>query len=961
MFYQIDSTVFFIPEIHKKYIQDWKKDDNFFYETHSFSAMLLKVKQEPFVTFVGVPGSGKTATARHIALLLEKEGYAILPITDKSEIKTYCDPYNLQVFVIDDVIGIYKFDSIELNVLNRYKDIVVNPAMPKTKILMTCRETVFRHKKMSKIFLTKQENVILLQSEENALNDQDKRKLFAKYQIDPNIWKSGNLASSSNMFPFLCKLFSEDEKYKVYGLSFFITPVPCILKELDSMKRDNEIQYVSLMLLMINQNKLTEDMFSEYNTKRQSAFNEMKGKLLEKCQVPCDTYGYHFINALSEMEKTYTNKCGNEITFINDSLFEITACHFGRQCPEMILQYMSCDFIANNIKVDTRENDAFIRSENENELCIWLQEEKHHKLLAECLAKHVENDELHSVFRNEAMKHSTVLRAFIKVMEKMKFTQLYSIFLSKRRSESQEKCGFNPRMHLIDQASINTDLNDHITTVRAITWIIYYGHHKILQYIIDQCLKEEEEVDELYPPCNRYVFRNYEMMKQSDKINQLETRNPDTTEQFILLCLGCFSGCLNIVQILLKYLNKYAILNERNLGSTPLVIACKLGYSEIANELVKAGADINLDDTQVTPLLVACQKGHLCVVETLIRLGANVNLCFEFRTPLTVACQEGYFEIVKKLTQSGADVNTDNNNNTHTPLTIACEHGHARVVEELIQANSNVNLKGKFHTPLTAACQNGHVDVVEKLIKAGASVNLKCESTPLNIAVKRGHLSIVDKLINAKADVNFNDGKQTPLIVACEKGCLSLVKELIKAGADVHLNCALYTPLTAACKSDACTHDMRLCVVQELLNRGADVNLMDGNRTPLTAACFNEYLDIVEKLIQAGARVNQQDKTKTPLTTACWNGHLSVVKYLIEQRADVNLKDETRTPLTASCKRGHLDVVEELIKAKAKVNLSDGEWTPLTAASSKFVTEILLNAGAVLKCQKLQLYFERDI
>lgn len=955
--------------------------------------MLLKVKQQPFVTFVGVPGSGKTATARHIALLLKKEGYAILPITDKSKIETYCDPCNLQVFVIDDVFGIYKFDSTELDELNRYKDIVVNPVMQKTKILMTCRETVFRHKKLSNIFLTKQENVILLQSEENALTDQDKRELFAKYQIDQDIWKSASLASSSYMFPLLCKLFSEDDKYKVYGLSFFISPVPCILKELDSMKRDNEIQYVSLILLMVNQNKVTEDMFRECNTKQQSDFNEIKGKLLEECQVPYDTDGYQFINALSEMEKTYTSKCGNEITFINDSLFEITACHFGRQCPEIILQYMSCDFIANNVKVDTFENDALIRSakENENDRCIRLQEEKHHKLLAKRLAKDLENGELHSVFKNEAMKHSTVLRAFIEVMEKMKFKQLYSIFLSNLKSENQAKYGFNPRKHLLNQAFDDTDLNDHIVTVRAITWIIYYGHHQILQYIIAQCLKEEEEVGELYRPSNRYVFRNYEKMKQSDKLNQLETSKPDTIEQFILLCIGSYCGCLNIVQVLLKYLNKYAILNERHLGSTPLVIACKLGYSEIANELVKAGADINLDDTQVTPLLEACQKGHLCVVETLISLGANVNLRFEFRTPLTVACQKGYFEIVKKLIQSEADINLDNK--LHTPLTIACEHGHARVVEELIHANSNVNLNGKIHTPLSAACQNGHVDIVETLINAGASVNLKCKSTPLIIAVQKEHLNIVDKLINAKADVNQNDGMQTPLIVACEIGCLDSVTKLIQAGADVNFSCALYIPLTAACKSDACKRDLRLCVVQELLNRGADVNLIDGNRTPLTYACFQGYLDIVETLIKAGARLNQQDKTQTPLTTACWkghesiveyliekgadlnqrdktqtplttacwNGHLDIVKHLITHGADVNLKDETRTPLTASCKRGHVGVVDALINAKAKVNLSDGEWTPLTAASSNIVTEKLLNAGAVYKCRKLKQYFERDI
>lgn len=62
--------------------------------------MFEKVKEQTYVTFVGVPGSGKTATARHIALKLQEEGYDILPITDKNKIEDYCDPQNLQVFLL---------------------------------------------------------------------------------------------------------------------------------------------------------------------------------------------------------------------------------------------------------------------------------------------------------------------------------------------------------------------------------------------------------------------------------------------------------------------------------------------------------------------------------------------------------------------------------------------------------------------------------------------------------------------------------------------------------------------------------------------------------------------------------------------------------------------------------------------------------------------------------------------
>lgn len=89
-------------------ITNWKIADEKFVETHSFPQMLQQVQSQPYITFVGTPGSGKTATARHIALKLQKEdGYEILPIIDIKDIVTYCDPHNPQVFVIDDFLGVF--------------------------------------------------------------------------------------------------------------------------------------------------------------------------------------------------------------------------------------------------------------------------------------------------------------------------------------------------------------------------------------------------------------------------------------------------------------------------------------------------------------------------------------------------------------------------------------------------------------------------------------------------------------------------------------------------------------------------------------------------------------------------------------------------------------------------------------------------------------------------------------
>lgn len=106
----------FIIEQFEETISEWKIDDNYYFETHNFQKMFQQVKNQTFVTIVGVPGSGKTATVRHIALKLQAEGYEIIPITDKNKLVDYRDLQYPQVFVIDDVLGVFGFNAIELQI-----------------------------------------------------------------------------------------------------------------------------------------------------------------------------------------------------------------------------------------------------------------------------------------------------------------------------------------------------------------------------------------------------------------------------------------------------------------------------------------------------------------------------------------------------------------------------------------------------------------------------------------------------------------------------------------------------------------------------------------------------------------------------------------------------------------------------------------------------------------------------
>jgi ABC-type glutathione transport system ATPase component len=180
-----------------------------------------KVRDQNYVTFVGVPGSGKSAMAHHIALKLQAEGYEIVPTKDIRKMEDYGDPRNPQVFVIDDVVGVFGLQKRVLDVLTNYEQKLTEPCMHKSRTLMTCREAVFNELQPSKSFLTKDENVIRLHSADHALHENDKRQILQKYGLSEDLMSPALLKSSSDMFPLLCKLFSKEPKFQALGSNFF--------------------------------------------------------------------------------------------------------------------------------------------------------------------------------------------------------------------------------------------------------------------------------------------------------------------------------------------------------------------------------------------------------------------------------------------------------------------------------------------------------------------------------------------------------------------------------------------------------------------------------------------------------------------------------------------------------------------------------------------------------------------
>ena len=121
-------------------------------------------------------------------------------------------------------------------------------------------------------------------------------------------------------------------------------------------------------------------------------------------------------------------------------------------------------------------------------------------------------------------------------------------------------------------------------------------------------------------------------------------------------------------------------------GFPPLGLAAHFGRADVAQYLLRKGADVNFaaPGTGFTALTGAIAGGHPAVVRILIDAGADVNHRYEERqfSPLITAAADGDPEIVDMLIAAGADV-TAHTTDGKTAVSMALERGHPKIAELL--------------------------------------------------------------------------------------------------------------------------------------------------------------------------------------------------------------------------------------------------------------------------------------
>ena len=452
---------------------------------------------------------------------------------------------------------------------------------------------------------------------------------------------------------------------------------------------------------------------------------------------------------------------------------------------------------------------------------------------------------------------------------------------------------------------------------------------------------------------------------------------------------ACRSGVIQLVEHLLQ-IKKCDTSIKDSKDQLPLHIMCQENSLRMVR-LVSSNCDVNTADSvnEYTPLHIACKEGYVDIAMFLV----SEKCCslsvedMNGRTPfdlwpsskdqLQIACTSGFPELVHYLVKQRKCVPSNYQGESvfrlwpkgKEQLHIACKSGIPELVQYvIINRKCDITLRNndgkvafelwpKGNMQLHDACRSGVPELVKYLVE-----ERKCDCTirnnsgklafdewpdgreSLRDACRSGVIQLVEHLLQIKkCDTSIKDSKgQLPLHIMCQENSLRMVR-LVSSNCDVNTADSVneYTPLHIACKEGYVDIAMFLVLEKccslsvEDVNGRTPFDLWPSSKDQLRMAGTSGFSELVHYLIKQqkcdplnyqGERVFRLwPKGKEELHVACRIGISQLVRYLVVSRkCDITLRNsdgkiafefwpEGKEQLHEACRSGIPELVKHLI------------------------------------------------
>lgn len=372
-------------------------------------------------------------------------------------------------------------------------------------------------------------------------------------------------------------------------------------------------------------------------------------------------------------------------------------------------------------------------------------------------------------------------------------------------------------------------------------------------------------------------------------------------------------------------------------GEDPILTkAVKKNNLDLIQLLLDHGAEVDgTNEYEETPLYTAAYAGYTEIAELLLQAKANVNARVANGGSIIYgACMRNKPEMVKLLLSHGADIHLSTYNRNWSPLEAAFDY--PEIVELLVKHHpppdfkrltvSRATVRGKT-TALFFAVAGDHEESVKWMLQGDPDLEYRPGPnsgslegyTPLALAVERGYTPIVRMLLERGANVNHRILDDRPLLHgATTEETLAVLLEynIDKEATDSGTRSTMLSRLAA----DSHIDTGYIPHIARLINAGVNLDPTDTmGDTPLAIACHNGNLELVQLLIAKGADVNgNSGQHGRPVHRAILRNNLDSLKALVEKGADfTSCHSILGTPLQAACGQDReIEIMEYLVEQK---------------------------------------------